>query len=74
MEIPFTHLSADALQGIIEEFVSREGTEYGAREFSLAEKVEAVVRQLQNGDVYVDYDPAEQTCNLRHRGEAPSPS
>ena len=33
--IPFQDLSADALRGVIESFVLREGTDYGAHEYSL---------------------------------------
>ena len=29
MEIPYTELSDEALRGIIEEYITREGTEYG---------------------------------------------
>ena len=67
MEIPYQQLSPDALQGIIEEYVSREGTEYGEREFSLKDKVAHVMTQLELGHVVLDYDPAEQTCNLKSR-------
>ena len=73
MRIPHTSLSADALHGLIEEYVSREGTEYGVREFSLKEKVEQVLDQLQRGEIYVDFDPDTSTCNLhgcdREQGE-----
>ena len=38
MIILWDELSAPALEGIIEEFVLREGTEYGASEYSLDQK------------------------------------
>ena len=47
MIIPWDKLSAPALEGIIEEFVLREGTEYGASEFSLDQKKSNVKRQLE---------------------------
>ncbi|GIT23055.1 MAG: hypothetical protein CM1200mP40_27370 [Gammaproteobacteria bacterium] len=46
MEIPYTELSGDALRGVIEEFVSREGTEYGQREYTLEDKIKRVVRAV----------------------------
>ena len=64
MEIPYTELSGDALRGVIEEFVSREGTEYGQREYTLEDKIKRVVRQLESGEVKLFFDAQSQTCNL----------
>ena len=64
MEIPYRELSKEALQALIEEFVSREGTEYGAQDYSLENKVEQVIRQLQSGDVKINYDADTQTCQI----------
>ena len=57
VEIPHTDLSADALHGVVEAFVLREGTEYGARDFSLEEKVARVVAQLERGEARILFDP-----------------
>tara|TARA_B100001123_G_C14684343_1_gene778720 strand:+ start:288 stop:503 length:216 start_codon:yes stop_codon:yes gene_type:complete len=64
VEIPYTELSGDALRGVIEEFVSREGTEYGQREYTLEDKINRVVRQLESGEVKLFFDEQSQTCNL----------
>ena len=64
MEIPYTELSRDALRGVIEEFVSREGTEYGQREYTLEDKIKRVMRQLESGEVKLFFDEQSQTCNL----------
>ena len=64
MNISPDDLSQEALRGIIEEYVSREGTEYGVREYSLEEKVQQVLRQLQRGEIGIDYDPDSQSCQL----------
>ena len=64
MNIAPEDLSQEALRGIIEEYVSREGTEYGARDYSLEEKVQQVLRQLQRGEIAIDYDPDSQSCQL----------
>ena len=42
-----TALSADALRGVVEEFVGRDGTDYGCEERTLDEKVRDVLRQLE---------------------------
>ncbi|MDP6981229.1 MAG: YheU family protein [Myxococcota bacterium] len=59
-----TDLSAAALHGLVEEFVSRDGTDYGAVERSLDEKVAAVKQQLDCGDVCVVFDRDEERVNL----------
>src|SRR5215813_5827733 len=46
MIIPHEMLSVEALQGVIEAFVTREGTEYGTQDVSLATKVLQVQQQL----------------------------
>ena len=47
VEIPWRELSAATLDGVIEEFATREGTEYGEREVELATKVAQIRRQLE---------------------------
>ena len=64
MQIPYTELSEKALLSIIEEYVSREGTEYGNREYSLAEKVEHVLSQIRRGEVIINFDSESKTCQL----------
>ena len=64
VEIPHSQLSDKALRAIIEEFVSREGSEYGPIEFSFEDKVDHVINQLERGEVVVTFDAASETCNL----------
>ncbi|MBT8145324.1 MAG: YheU family protein [Gammaproteobacteria bacterium] len=64
MRIPHTALSAESLRAVVEEFVTREGTEYGSRDYSLDEKVHHVMRQLECEEVIIEYDPDSQTCTL----------
>lgn len=64
MEIPYKLLSEEALSGLIEEFVSREGTDYGHSGFSIAQKASAVRRQLASGRAVIVYDETEMTCNI----------
>ncbi len=70
MIIPHQQLSADALQGLIESFIAREGTDYGAEEVPLANKVAQVRRQLERGEVVIAYDAATESVNLLTRQEA----
>jgi uncharacterized protein YheU (UPF0270 family) len=62
--VPYTELSADALQGVIESFVLREGTEYGATEFSLDQKVAHVMHQLERREAQVVFDPDSESVTI----------
>lgn len=70
MIIPYQELSVDALQALIEEFVTRSGTDYGTSEASLAEKVEQVKQQLQKGEAVIVYDAAMESCNITSAHQA----
>ena len=71
MEIPAEALSRAALDGLIEEFVTRDGTDYGSEECTLDDKKSAVVRQLDRGEVAIVFDPETQTSNIIRKNELP---
>jgi hypothetical protein len=48
----------------VEEFASRDGTDYGASEMTLEQKVAIVVKQLESGDVRIVFDRDEERANL----------
>ena len=62
--IPHTELSAEALQGVLESFVLREGTDYGEREISLDQKVAQVLRQLERGEARIIFDAELETVDI----------
>jgi uncharacterized protein YheU (UPF0270 family) len=64
VEVPHTELDRETLRRLVEEYVSRDGTDYGRRERTLEEKVEDVLRQLRRGEVCIVFDPESQTTNL----------
>ena len=64
VEVPYTRLSADVLRRVAEEFVTRGGTDYGAAEKSLDEKVTDVTRQLERGEAAIVYDAESDTINI----------
>jgi uncharacterized protein YheU (UPF0270 family) len=68
MFIPHSAISSEALRGVIEEFVSREGTDYGAGDFSLESKVATVLKQLESGKAYLVFDPASESCDIVMKG------
>lgn len=67
MIIPYEQLSADAVQGLIEEFITREGTDYGDVEFSLDEKVEHIRAQLMHKEIVVVFDSVMESVSLQPR-------
>jgi uncharacterized protein len=62
--IPHTELTADALQGVIESFVLREGTDYGAHDYSLEQKVAHVLRQLERKEALIVFDPNTESIDI----------
>jgi uncharacterized protein YheU (UPF0270 family) len=67
MIIPFEQLSQDALYGLVEEFITREGTDYGLNEIELSDKVAQVLQQLKTGQVVLVFDPATESANIMTR-------
>jgi len=64
MEIPYQQLSADALRALIEEFVSRDGTDYGEKEVPLERKVMQVEGFLRKGSVAIVFDSHTESCDI----------
>lgn len=64
VEIPPDALGAETLRGVIEAFVNREGTDYGERERTLAEKVADVRRQLERGEARIVFDPESESVDI----------
>ena len=62
--VPYTELAADLLHAVVESYVLREGTDYGEREFSLAEKVAHVIGRLKRGDAQIVFDPETETVSI----------
>lgn len=70
MIIPVERLSAEAVQGLIEEFITREGTDYGEVEISLADKVEQIRGQLARGEVVIVFDAVLESVSIKTLPEA----
>ena len=62
--VPLGSLSEDALRGLIESFVLREGTDYGEVERTHEQKVADVRRQLERGEARIEFDPRTESVNL----------
>ncbi|WP_286239921.1 YheU family protein [Neptuniibacter halophilus] len=64
MQIPPEALQPETLRALIEEFVSRDGTDYGEQEMSLEEKVSQVSRQLSSGQAVILFSESTGLCNI----------
>ncbi len=68
--VPYRDLSAEALRGVVESFVLREGTDYGEREVSLEQKVAQVLRQLERGEAQIIFDATLESVDIVVRKES----
>ena len=65
MIIPHQMLSPEALHGVIEAFVTREGTDDGSHDVSLATTVWQVRQQLAAGTAVIVYDEGTESCTIQ---------
>ena len=65
IEVPHHALSPEALRGVIEELVTRPGTDYGAQERSIEAKIAVVQWQPDRGDAGYD-----RVVRMRARGSS----
>jgi uncharacterized protein YheU (UPF0270 family) len=62
--IPVNKLSAKALQGVINEFISRDGTDYGETEIPWETKFRQVKDKLKTGSAVLIFDDETETTNI----------
>lgn len=67
VEVPWDAIAADTLESLIEEYVTRDGTDYGDSEVSLDRKVAQVREQLRRGEVVIVFEEATESVNLLTR-------
>ena len=64
VEVPHQRLESQVLRALLEEFASRDGTDYGAQEHTLEQKVSQLHRQLQSLELRLLYDADCQEWDL----------
>jgi uncharacterized protein YheU (UPF0270 family) len=64
MIVPWQDINADTLNHLLEEFASRDGTDYGDYEISLADKVDQLKLQLQQKRILVVYSELHESVNI----------
>lgn len=70
MLIPHQMLEAETLSCLLEDFVTREGTDNGD-DTPLATRVERARNALIKGQAVIVFDPESQQCQLALREEVP---
>lgn len=64
VEVPHEQIPPDTLQRMIQEFVTRDGSDWDDAGCTLEDKVEQVLRQLRNREIKVVFDLISQTANF----------
>ncbi len=64
VQVPYQSLNPDTLRILVEDFVTREGTDYGDQEISLESKVQQVIGQLRLGAARIVYDGDTESCTI----------
>lgn len=64
IEVPWDALEAETLQRLVEEFVTREGTDYGQQEIDLSTKVQQIIHGLRNRQWLIIVDTAMQSTHI----------
>jgi len=64
INVPISDISAEALTGLLEEYVSRDGTDYGEVEVTIDEKTKVLRRQLEEGELSILFDPETQELDI----------
>lgn len=62
--IPHGSLSPDTLEQILDDIVSREGTDYGEYDLSVAQKREQALRSLDRGEAFLLFDTDSETIKM----------
>ena len=64
VEVPYKQLDPETLRNVIQEFVTRDGADWGEVGVSLEEKIDLVIQQLRNRKVKVVFEMKSQTANI----------
>lgn len=64
MMVPWQQLADDTLQGLLEEYASRDGTDYGEVEVPLEAGVAQLRAQLTRGALVIWFDPQTASTTL----------
>ena len=64
IEVPYLDINPETLRNMIEEFVSRDGSDWGDTGGSMEDKIKQVLRQFESGKIKVVFDLTSQSANI----------
>ena len=64
MRVPMDSLPAEVLQRVVEEFVTRGGTDDGQIDATLEQRVAQVITQLRRGHAALEWDAESESVNI----------
>ena len=64
IKIPIESLDRSIIFSISEEFVLREGTDYGAYEVNFQSKIDEIYRKLESDEYSISYDESTESCTI----------
>ena len=64
VEIPWQKLTPDAFQGMLEEMVTRDGTDYGESEVSVEEKIIQLRKALESKKAAIVFSPDTESWTV----------
>lgn len=70
VRIPLAELASATLTALLEEFASRDGTDYGAKETPLLGRVEQLRGQLESGDAVLLFELNEEQWDILSLADA----
>ena len=70
--VPWQDIPADTLENLIEEFVSRDGTDYGEREIPLSTRVDQVRSLLSKRKAVIWFDETTGTISIFDADQLPA--
>jgi len=68
--VSWKDLPPDTLTNLIEEFVTRDGTDYGDQEIPTSTKVEQVRNQLKKQEAFVVFDEVTESVSVMGKEQA----
>lgn len=64
IEIDYTLLSEEALDNLLIDIITRQGTDYGEYEQNIQVKKKQLLHNLQSGKAIITYSSKENTCDI----------
>lgn len=72
VEVPYGDIPDATLRAIVEDFCTRDGTDYGQSELSLEQKATILMGQLKRGEARILFEATSQTLRIVTRDQLPA--